>query len=67
MEVCRYFIWDQVMDGRENIFMPIRTTRVKPLQLFGVMVVSYLVDFLINHGNPLVINGASLIKIYCSP
>ena len=66
MEVWVSCIWDQVMDGRENIFMPSRTTRVKPLQLFGVLVVSYLVDFLINHGHPL-INIASLIKLSCFP
>ena len=67
MEVCSSSIGDQGMDGREKIFMPSVTTRVKPLQRFGVLVVSYLVDFLINHRHPLVINGASLINIYCTP
>ena len=67
MEVCSSSIGDQGMYGRENIFMPSVTTRVKPLQWFVVLVVSYLVDFLINHRHPLVINGASLINIYCTP
>ena len=64
MEIWRSCIGDHKMVGKENIYIPSLTTRVKPLQWFGVLVASYLVDLLINHGHPLV-NGESLINNSC--
>ena len=38
-------------DSKHQIFMPSVTTGVQPLQLFGVLMDSYLVDFLIGSKN----------------
>ena len=67
-----YSIWrfrapvieDQGMVGIHQLFMPIVMTRVKPLHLFGVLVSSYFVDLILNHGHH-VINGESMINISC--
>ena len=63
LNIWSYYIGSHEMDGRNQIFMPSVTTRVQKLYLFVVLVSSYLVDFMINHGNPLE-DGASLIKLY---
>ena len=53
MEVWISCIGYQRMGVRYHIFIPSVKTRVKPLKWFRVLVVSYLVYFLINHGHPL--------------
>ena len=65
MDICSSCIRAQGMEIRDHISMPSVTTRVRPLQLFVVLVASYFVDLLINHGNPLVI-VVSLIRLSCS-
>ena len=66
MDIWRSCIGSHSMYGKENIFMTSVIKRVKLFRRFGVLMASYLVDFLTNHGHPLY-NLINMITIYCSP
>ena len=65
MDIWSSYIRDLRMDGKHQIFMTIVTKRVQKLQWFGLMMASYLVDFLINYRHPLE-DGVSRRNISCS-
>ena len=67
MDIFITCIGDEGVDGGNNISMPSVNKRVKPLQLFEVLVASYFVDLLINHGHHLEEYIVSLLNISCSP
>ena len=66
VEICIFCTGYRGMYGRYQTFMPFVTTRVQSLQWFLVVMDSWLVYFLMNHGNSMEVIMI-LIKLSCSP